>query len=403
MDKALTHECNTPQTALHPLAKPYQTFVKEANHKHNNAYTYCQSCYKGTNSLVTITCPQHGVFTLQGTIHLRQTGCPDCAYEKGQLLNLPYLKFIELLEKEYPGKYLIKEEDYNIGKNSTIYCLEHQQYFKKMPHYILKRGQGCKQCGKDNKSIPYIELVKDFRKTYKGFYTYPKTQEYKSLSSEITIFCPQHNSFTLTAKSHRNGIGCPQCSQENKREKLSTPYTEFLEKVHKVHNSFYTYNKKDYISLHKKMKINCPDHGVFFMTPYKHLIGQKCVKCSRRMSEGEKNIALILEKNNIEYSREKTFRTLTTELKGKPRFDFCIPSKNVLIEYDGRGHREPIQIFGISQVDALHSFERTKKNDKLKDQWAKNNGWTLLRYESINSVHEKLIKDLGIDSSNRES
>ena len=55
---------------------------------------------------------------------------------------------------------------------------------------------------------------------------------------------------------------------------------EFIEKARKVHGNKYDYSKVEYKNNREKVCIICPIHGEFMKSPYKHLNGQGCPRCS---------------------------------------------------------------------------------------------------------------------------
>jgi Zn finger protein HypA/HybF involved in hydrogenase expression len=59
-------------------------------------------------------------------------------------------------------------------------------------------------------------------------------------------------------------------------KKLS--HEEFIKRSNEVHNYKYEYIDC-YEVASKKLKINCPSHGVFLQSPKKHMIGRGCPKC----------------------------------------------------------------------------------------------------------------------------
>lgn len=54
---------------------------------------------------------------------------------------------------------------------------------------------------------------------------------------------------------------------------------QFIEKAIKKHNGFYNYSLVNYITAQTKVKIICPNHGVFEQQPNNHLFGQGCIWC----------------------------------------------------------------------------------------------------------------------------
>ena len=57
------------------------------------------------------------------------------------------------------------------------------------------------------------------------------------------------------------------------------------------------------------------------------------------------------------------------------RYDFFIPSKNTLIEFDGEQHYKFFPKFHRDIAD----FEVMQKRDKIKDRFAQDNNLTLVR------------------------
>lgn len=108
------------------------------------------------------------------------------------------------------------------------------------------------------------------------------------------------------------------------------------------------------------------------------LVKGKTKSCGCIKSFGEEQIVKILNKNNIQYSREQTFNDLIGSNGGLLRYDFCIYNKNQivgLIECDGELHREETE---------YSDLEITQLHDKVKDEYAKNKSFPLLRIEYYN-------------------
>ncbi len=96
-----------------------------------------------------------------------------------------------------------------------------------------------------------------------------------------------------------------------------------------------------------------------------------CIKTSI----GEENIQKTLEKNNISYLKEVKFPDLKNSNNAYLRYDFAILENNKiirLIEFDGIQHFEEQNYF-------THSLEETKKNDIIKNEYAKKNNFPLVR------------------------
>jgi len=60
---------------------------------------------------------------------------------------------------------------------------------------------------------------------------------------------------------------------------------KFSGKAKIKHNNKYDYSLVEYINSQTKIKIICPEHGIFEQTPAKHLFGQGCSKCSNNFKK----------------------------------------------------------------------------------------------------------------------
>jgi hypothetical protein len=61
------------------LVKSEYDYIVEASWKHNNKYTYGKTVYNRADEKIEVTCPTHGSFFPIASLHLKGTGCPDCA------------------------------------------------------------------------------------------------------------------------------------------------------------------------------------------------------------------------------------------------------------------------------------------------------------------------------------
>lgn len=59
----------------------------------------------------------------------------------------------------------------------------------------------------------------------------------------------------------------------------------FIAKANEIHHGKYDYSLVQYEKSDVKVKIICPEHGVFEKTPRKHLIGQGCPVCGRNRTK----------------------------------------------------------------------------------------------------------------------
>jgi len=94
-----------------------------------------------------------------------------------------------------------------------------------------------------------------------------------------------------------------------------------------------------------------------------------------KMSKGEQEVVRILEENNIEYQKQKTFSSCVSE-KGYPlRFDFYLPEYFTLIEYNGHHHYKPINKYKKAHI----THEKTVVNDQIKENFAVTNKFKFIK------------------------
>lgn len=108
----------------------------------------------------------------------------------------------------------------------------------------------------------------------------------------------------------------------------------------------------------------------------------------RHKSFGEYYIKLILEKYNIKYTKEKKFANCNS-LKNHPlRFDFYLDDYNILIEFQGKHHYEPVNKYHR----ARKVTEQTKIHDQIKKEYCKKHNIPLIEicYKDINNIEEIL-------------
>ena len=105
------------------------------------------------------------------------------------------------------------------------------------------------------------------------------------------------------------------------------------------------------------------------------------------MSKAEDKIEQIFIQNGIKCIREKTFQDLH---KGHFRFDFYLPEKNILVEYDSEIHFQEIPKFHHKYND----FSHAQQNDRLKNSYALSHSISLYRipYWEFNNI--KNIEDI---------
>ena len=108
--------------------------------------------------------------------------------------------------------------------------------------------------------------------------------------------------------------------------------------------------------------------------------------CGCLKSKGEEKIIQLLHNLNLDFEYQKTFETCKLDFPLK--YDFFIPSLQLIIEYDGEQHFKPIKGFGGEK-----RFKEQQSYDNFKNDWCKNNHIAILRipYYDFEKLNENFL------------
>ncbi|MDZ4404891.1 hypothetical protein [Prosthecobacter sp.] len=106
--------------------------------------------------------------------------------------------------------------------------------------------------------------------------------EYKGAVKKLCIVCPQHGEFWQRPHNHLRGEGCPTCGKAKHSESTRRGAgIDFPAKARDIHGERYDYSHVHYLGNAVEVAILCPLHGMFHLTPQRHLRGTCCPKCGR--------------------------------------------------------------------------------------------------------------------------
>jgi very-short-patch-repair endonuclease len=125
------------------------------------------------------------------------------------------------------------------------------------------------------------DFIKKAKEIHGNKYDYSKV-EFVNTKTKVCIICPKHGEFWQIPYSHLKGFGCCKCGHERTNASKFSNSFDFIKKARKVHGDKYDYSKVDYSKSNEKICIICPEHGEFWQTPNKHLIGDGCPKCGHK-------------------------------------------------------------------------------------------------------------------------
>lgn len=120
-----------------------------------------------------------------------------------------------------------------------------------------------------------------------------------------------------------------------------------------------------------------------------------CPYCYNKNSNGERILEKFFQENGIKYNLHKTFDDLRGINNGHLSYDFYLQNQNLLIEYQGIQHYQPVKAFG---GDA--KFQVQQEHDKRKRQYAFDNNFKLLEipYWDYDNIEEIISTELNIAS-----
>lgn len=184
---------------------------------------------------------------------------------------------------------------------------------------------------------------------------------------------------------------CPFCSYKNRKPSFVKTDEQYKREVKKLTDNEYdvlgnyTNNKEKILHIHKTCGTK------YLVRPNDFLQGYRCPNCSSNNSaKGIKIIEEFLNKNNINYVKEKTFDSLIYIHNLK--FDYYLPEFNLLIEFDGQQH---FVVRGNTKFNKDMSVR--VKRDWIKNIWCNQNNIRLLRIpysispNSINKILTNII------------
>jgi hypothetical protein len=260
-----------------------EEFIAQARAVHGGRYWYDEAVYVNSKTKVGITCREHGRFEMRPDGHLKGRGCPRCAkngakvrgyarYAKSRSSNTE--EFIAKARKVHGDRYNYDEVVYVTNKDKVrITCHEHG-VFEQAANSHLK-GRGCQKCS-GNRSLNTEDLIAKAKKVHGDRYGYDEVV-YVNSATKVRIICKEHGVFEQAPVRHARGQGCPKCGG-----RLRQSTEEFIAKAREVHGDRYKYDEVVYVNVANKVRIICPEHGVFEQFPKDHLKGHGCRRCAGR-------------------------------------------------------------------------------------------------------------------------
>lgn len=422
-------------------------FIEKAKKVHSDKYDYSKVNYDGGKNKIIIICKKHGNFLQSAGNHLGGSNCPSCARENFSISTMTNKEdFITRANKVHDKDYSYTKlpDKVKLSDKYDIYCKKCGEYFSQRLSGHLS-GKGHLECSKVY--LTNEEYIEKCNKIHNNKYDYSLVN-YVGTKYKVLITCPIHGTFMQNAGAHLRGVGCFHCGRTKAIDNTRTPINdyirkarevhgekfdyslvkfqsvndvveiicpvhgvikqrasghlkhgcvrchfdskfltneEFIEKSKKHHNETYDYSKTIYNGHRNKVIVICKEHGEFEQLAGEHIRGTGCPICSS--SKGERKIASMLQKLNIDFVKEFSFNNETY------RYDFKLKNNSILIEYDGEQHFKSVPLWG---GDA--QFIKQKNSDRYKDTLAILQDCVLIRipYLNFENLEVSLINKISI-------
>lgn len=355
--------------------KTHEEYLKELKIK--NPTVEVIEKYKTANTPILHKCLIHNIcWNITPSRALYGNGCPQCASEKiTQAKTRTHEEYISLLENNNID--IIPLEAYINGKVPILHkCLKHNVSWKAAPNNILG-GHGCTKCLSDkirNKNgKTHDQYIAELKVKHPNIIA---IERYRTANIPILHKCLIDSyEWKATPGNILFSTGCPKCGGT-----LKKTHEQYVAELESLNPNIKVVG--EYKRAKEKVLYECKIDGTQWEAyPCSVLAGTGCPTC--RKSKGEKQIENWMQKNNINYVTQKTFKDCKD--KHPLPFDFYLPDYNVCIEYDGKQHFKPIKFFGGEEA-----FYKRVEHDKIKDDYCKTHGIKLLRISYIENVQHKL-------------
>jgi hypothetical protein len=267
-----------------------ERFVLDAKVKFGDYFDYSKVSFKRQKIPVTILCPKHGTFRQTPDKHLQsKTGCPKCG--------------IDLRSKK-------KRDD----SRKKFLAAFNAKYSDK------------------------IELLSDYAKATAPIKCRCKIHKFEFSSTPDRLSQWKH--------------GCPQCAKESTYQSLTMPQDEFIRRAHEKFGEQFDLSNAIYSGVFNKLKVNCPVHGQFTVTPVSFLQSTHgCPNCASLYS-GSSEIRIQRIKMGIVKPRPTTVTVIKVEVFNIAAYKVGITSKSILHRYR-HALREILFEATLDEIDAL--------------------------------------------------
>ena len=258
-------------------------------------------------------------------------------------------EFLERFYRNYPEAKIEIIEYTAISKPATVRCLICNKVLKRNIARQFLNGFDC--CNAHN--LSRLDKIKIFYKENQDF------EFIKSIDKDTIVI--KH---LICGNEIRRGVNscldnpysCTHCGTHKTNNMLSKE--EIQRRVDEAFDN--KIEVLEYNGFEGQSYFKCLKCGLIFTQKYHCLIESRgCPKCDRWQSKGEKQIAKLLQENNIKFQEQYSVEELPLQ-----KFDFAILDENdapiAFIEVQGENHFRQVSIFDDYKIQQERD-ERKRK------------------------------------------
>jgi len=306
---------------------------------------------------------------------------------------ITYEEFMERVREKHGDNFSIAEADFVTMRHPLrIFCKSHQEYIDTHAASHVTYHNPCKKCVREKKFENYVPKVLEAMRH--NFPDLELISDITDFNCEVILKCPKHGEFKTTAdRVIYNGTGCTACGRDIASQKATgtqrVSFDEFKQRFAERYGSKLSLisDEQDYENFNSLLTVKCsvPEHAEFQNTAKDLLRYHGCKNCKESM--GERLVRIALEALDIAYEQEKRFASCR-DRKELP-FDFWLPDFSTLIEFQGKQHEVSAERFG-----GVKALRGTQKRDKIKKDWASENGINLIYIYDYTDVKKTILENL---------
>jgi hypothetical protein len=192
-------------------------------------------------------------------------------------------EFAAKAKEIFGDKYTYENSKYTRAKELVkVNCREHGEW-ETTPDTLLRKKAGCPTCrivtASERLRMPREEFITRSEEIHPGRFLYDEVV-YKNNRTKVKVYCKAHEEyFQITPTSLLAGCGCELCGRERIIASHRISKEDFVERAKNKHGDKYVYDDIEFVDCKTPVEVHCTSHGVFSITPTKHILGSGCKKC----------------------------------------------------------------------------------------------------------------------------